>query len=70
MKLVTYRVGEEASRLGVIWEELVIDVEDFGFKVGLDLPSCMLDFIDLGPIAVSTLSDTLKHTDIDSYRFL
>ena len=30
MKLVTYRVADEASRLGVIWDELIVDVEDKG----------------------------------------
>ena len=67
MKLVTYRVEEEASRLGVMWDSLIVDVEDFGYKVGLDLPCCMLDFIDLGPIAVSTLSNSLSQAKADDF---
>jgi 2-keto-4-pentenoate hydratase/2-oxohepta-3-ene-1,7-dioic acid hydratase in catechol pathway len=63
MKLVTYRVADEASRLGVIWDELIVDVEDFGFEVGLDFPSNMLDFIDLGSIAVSALSEALNQAE-------
>jgi 2-keto-4-pentenoate hydratase/2-oxohepta-3-ene-1,7-dioic acid hydratase in catechol pathway len=67
MKLVTYRVGEEASRLGVYWESLIVDVEEFGFNVGLDMPASMLDFIDLGPIAVSALSEALSHSKIGDF---
>ena len=67
MKLVTYRMGEEASRLGVYWESLIVDVEEFGFNVGLDLPASMLDFIDLGPIAVSALSEALSHSKVGDF---
>ena len=70
MKLVTYRVGEEASRLGVYWESLIVDVEEFGFNVGLDLPASMLGFIDLGPIAVSALSEALSHSKIGDFCVL
>lgn len=60
MKLVTYRTDVETeARLGVIDHDLVVDVAGFGEHVGLDLPSRMLDFIDLGPVAVRQLHEVL-----------
>src|SRR3546814_371159 len=50
MRFVTYRTVETEPRLGLLHDGLVIDVEYFGDAIGQDLPSTMLDFIDLGPI--------------------
>ena len=56
MRFVTYRDGiDAAARLGVIEDELVIDVERIGARAGLALPAKMLDFIDLGPTALAEL---------------
>jgi 2-keto-4-pentenoate hydratase/2-oxohepta-3-ene-1,7-dioic acid hydratase in catechol pathway len=56
MRLVTYRVDVEAEgRLGVLVDGLVIDVAKLGTRAGVPLPSRMLDFIDLGPVAVAEL---------------
>lgn len=66
MKLVTYKTDvEAAARLGVLKDGIVIDVAGFGEQVGLDLPDRMLDFIDLGPVAVGQLSDALQAADGD-----
>ncbi|KIN70293.1 Fumarylacetoacetate hydrolase [Sulfitobacter noctilucae] len=66
MKLVTYRTHIEAeARLGVIEDDIVVDVAGFGEYAGLDLPSRMLDFIDLGPVAVRQLSDALQLAEGD-----
>ena len=62
MKLVTYRLGQKESRLGVIQDSLIIDVQNFGERIDLSLPSSMLEFIDLGSIAVSSLSEILSKT--------
>jgi 2-keto-4-pentenoate hydratase/2-oxohepta-3-ene-1,7-dioic acid hydratase in catechol pathway len=60
MRLVTYRsVVDAAARLGVVESDLVIDVERLGAKTGQALPSTMLDFIDLGPVALSALREAL-----------
>ncbi|GAB3104700.1 fumarylacetoacetate hydrolase family protein [Aestuariicella hydrocarbonica] len=57
MRLVTYRENTlAAARLGAIVDDLVVDLEKFGIEVGIDLPSDMLDFIDLGPNAVAVTS--------------
>lgn len=64
MRLVTYRSAvDAAARLGVIDGDLVIDVERLGARAGQALPSTMLDFIDLGPVALAALRDAL-----DEYR--
>ena len=60
MRLVTYRATVEAeARLGVLADDLVIDVETLGTRAGVPLPCRMLDFIDLGPVALSELGHLL-----------
>ncbi len=60
MRLVTYRATiEAAARLGVIEDDLLVDVESIGEGVSVALPSTMLDFIDLGPPALSALRGAL-----------
>lgn len=57
MRLVTYRASVEAeSRLGVLIDDLVIDVAVLGARAGVPLPSRMLDLIDLGPAALNELN--------------
>lgn len=54
MKLITYRRHPAgAGRLGAVLGDLVIDLELLGETVGEPLPDAMLDFIDLGPQAVT-----------------
>lgn len=61
MRLITYRSSTEAeARLGAIDGDLVIDVEKIGARAGVPLPSRMLDFIDLGPCALSDLRAMLE----------
>ncbi|MCA8299236.1 fumarylacetoacetate hydrolase family protein [Burkholderia sp. AU30198] len=62
MRLVTYRTHVTApARLGAIVEDLVIDLERLGTHAGEGIPSDMLDFIDLGPHAVTTTTALLSH---------
>src|SRR3546814_2092959 len=69
MRFVTYRTVETEPRLGLVHDDLVIDVEVFGDAIGHDLPSTMLNFIDLGPIAVGFLHDAVaKATPADLVR--
>lgn len=57
MRLVTYRASVETEgRLGVLVDDLVIDVAVLGARAGVPLPSRMLDFIDLGPVALTELA--------------
>ncbi len=63
MKLVTYRQSVEAeARLGAIVDELVVDLERLGDATGVYLPSSMLEFIDLGPQAITIATQMLAET--------
>jgi 2-keto-4-pentenoate hydratase/2-oxohepta-3-ene-1,7-dioic acid hydratase in catechol pathway len=64
MKLVTYRAGADApGRLGILHDGLVVDAGRLGAAVGQDFPTTMLDLIDAGPDALSTLAWALGETD-------
>lgn len=64
MRLVTYRSSVEAeARLGAIVGDVVLDLARFGAAQGGGLPSTMLDFIDLGPAAVSATSALIAEAD-------
>ena len=55
MRLVTYRAHvNAAARLGAIVGDLVIDLQRLGSHAGQALPADILDFIDLGPHAVTS----------------
>lgn len=57
MRLVTYRANVEAeARLGALVDGLVVDLARLGAAKGVALPSTMLEFIDLGPQAVTIAS--------------
>lgn len=60
MRLVTYRTGQETARLGLIKDGLCIDVARLGAAKGVPFPSTMLEFIDLGPVALSALEALTK----------
>lgn len=61
MRLVTYRASVETEgRLGVLVDDLVIDVAKLGARADVELPSRMLDFIDLGPVALVELKALLE----------
>lgn len=61
MKLVTYRPSvEAAARLGVVEEDIVIDVAALGAAKGQCLPARMLDLIDHGRPGLSALRDVIS----------
>jgi 2-keto-4-pentenoate hydratase/2-oxohepta-3-ene-1,7-dioic acid hydratase in catechol pathway len=61
MRLVTYREHIEAeARLGAISGDLVVDLAKLGSARGVALPSTMLEFIDLGPQAVTMVSTLME----------
>jgi 2-keto-4-pentenoate hydratase/2-oxohepta-3-ene-1,7-dioic acid hydratase in catechol pathway len=67
MRLVTYRAGvEAAARLGAISNDLVVDLALLGAARGVALPSTMLDFIDLGPVAWRAASALVDDTEYSS----
>ena len=65
MRLVTFRTHEAAAaRLGALVGETVVDLAALGVATGIDLPSDMLTFIDLGPDAVRATAALLAaHAD-------
>lgn len=65
MRLVTFRTHEAAAaRLGALVGETVVDLAALGVATGIDLPSDMLTFIDLGPDAVRATAALLaEHAD-------
>ena len=61
MKLVTYRESIEApARLGVIVDDLVVDVAALGEIYGEELPDTMLGLIDAGRPGLEALADCLE----------
>lgn len=57
MRLVTFRANIEAeARLGALVDGFVVDLARLGAANGVPLPSTMLEFIDLGPQAVTIAS--------------
>ena len=60
MKLVTYRASiEDEARLGVLRDDLVIDVQALGAVNDVDMPDTMLGLIDAGKPALAALQDML-----------
>jgi 2-keto-4-pentenoate hydratase/2-oxohepta-3-ene-1,7-dioic acid hydratase in catechol pathway len=64
MRLVSYRASVEAeARLGALAGNLVLDLARFGAAKGIDLPVAVLDFIDLGPSAVTAVSGMIADAE-------
>ncbi|PHM50672.1 fumarylacetoacetate hydrolase family protein [Xenorhabdus miraniensis] len=60
MRLITYRTEMTAdTRLGAIVDDHVVDLAKLAACMGNVLPDNMLDFIDLGPLAVSSVTALL-----------
>lgn len=66
MKLVTYRAGVEgAARLGVIADDLVVDVAALGDSFGEEFPNSMLALIDAGRPGLAALQAALDECEGD-----
>ena len=66
MKLVTYRATvEDAARLGVIVDDMVVDVAALGEALGETLPDTMLGLIDAGRRGLAALQACLEEVDSD-----
>ncbi|MCZ8168746.1 MAG: fumarylacetoacetate hydrolase family protein [Flavobacterium sp.] len=59
MKLVTYTYQNEEARLGFLFNDLVIDMEDFGEVANFPLPDDMLDLIDMGIEVIDEIKDLI-----------
>jgi 2-keto-4-pentenoate hydratase/2-oxohepta-3-ene-1,7-dioic acid hydratase in catechol pathway len=64
MRLATYRATVEgAARLGAIVDDLIVDLELLGRAKDVPLPNTMLEFIDLGPVALRVASELVQFAD-------
>jgi 2-keto-4-pentenoate hydratase/2-oxohepta-3-ene-1,7-dioic acid hydratase in catechol pathway len=64
MKLLTYKTQDsDEQRLGFIYNNQVIDMEDFGEISNFPLPSTMLELIDMGFELVKELNDMIAETE-------
>ncbi|MFN7331517.1 MAG: FAA hydrolase family protein, partial [Flavobacterium sp.] len=62
MKLVTYTHQNQEARLGFIFNDLVIDMEDFGEVANFPLPDDMLDLIEMGMEVSAEILDLIAET--------
>ncbi|MBP8670823.1 MAG: fumarylacetoacetate hydrolase family protein [Sphingobium sp.] len=68
MRFVTYRTGQAEARLGLLQDGLVVDIAGLGLALGLALPTTMLEFIELGPLALGIVK--AKMSDINPVLLL
>ncbi|WP_353149002.1 fumarylacetoacetate hydrolase family protein [Flavobacterium sp.] len=62
MKLLTYKTQDTEPRLGFIYNNQVIDMEDFGEISNFPLPNDMLDLIDMGFEIIAEISELILET--------
>ncbi|WP_264509756.1 fumarylacetoacetate hydrolase family protein [Flavobacterium sp. N1719] len=62
MKLLTYTHQDNEARLGFLFNNLVIDMEDFGEVANFPLPDDMLDLIDMGIEVIDEINDLIADT--------
>ncbi|TDP60879.1 fumarylacetoacetate hydrolase family protein [Flavobacterium dankookense] len=62
MKLLTYKTQDTEPRLGFIYNNQVIDMEDFGEISNFPLPNDMLDLIDMGFEIIAEITEMVSET--------
>lgn len=62
MKLLTYKTQDTGPRLGFIYSNQVIDMEDFGEISNFPLPNDMLDLIDMGFEIIAEITEMIAET--------
>ena len=63
MKLLTYQIKNSEPRLGFLHDNQVIDMANFGAAVKLELPSTMLELIDMGSEIIPEINALFKQVD-------
>ena len=63
MKLVTYRIKEEKARVGFLFKDLIVDVQKFGYQIETELPSTMLELIDMGKEVIDVLNENINRME-------
>jgi 2-keto-4-pentenoate hydratase/2-oxohepta-3-ene-1,7-dioic acid hydratase in catechol pathway len=62
MKLLTYKTQDTDARLGFIYNNQVIDMEDFGEISNFPLPNDMLELIDMGFEIIAEITEMVAET--------
>lgn len=69
MKFVSYRLGQGEARVGVIHNDLIIDVNQLGEiesdGYGFEIPSTMLEFIENAPTSTNLVKSLIEKYDGD-----
>jgi 2-keto-4-pentenoate hydratase/2-oxohepta-3-ene-1,7-dioic acid hydratase in catechol pathway len=61
MKLLTYTVGGDSQKLGILRSDTILDLDLFGQKTNNDYPNTMLELIDAGLDEVEKIDDALRN---------
>lgn len=64
MKLLTYQIHNSEPRLGFIRNNQVIDMANFGKAVHLELPTTMLELIDMGDGIIAEIDALFAKVDL------
>lgn len=60
MKLLTYTTKNSAPKIGLLKNDVIVDLETLGFKHNLEFPKTMLDLIDAGSDEVKKIDNAIK----------
>ncbi len=63
MKLATYTTKNSEPKIGIVKNDVIIDIETLGFKNNETFPKSMLELIDEGQETLSKLADTLQNSN-------
>ena len=68
MKLLTYTTKNSKPRLGFLLNNQVIDMQNFGEVMHMELPSTMLDLIDMGIEPIEEISNALLRANLHALQ--
>lgn len=63
MKLLTYKLERQEARLGFVYNDQVVDMANFGGICDLNLPTTMLELIDMGIEIIPQINKALESAD-------
>lgn len=63
MKLLTYQNNTDEQKIGILHNDIIIDIETLGFKTNESFPASMLELIDLGLEEVARIKEVLDNAN-------
>lgn len=63
MKLLTYKNNTNDQKIGILHNDIIIDIETLGFKTNESFPASMLELIDLGLEEVARIKEVLDNAN-------